>query len=158
MTLRINLRHPSVARHIYKEHMRRNERLLDDMFENRVVSPAEWESIDAARLRTGGSWTDVKTIRIRQADNVLDDKDFTVLEVNIVNGYVWGVRLLQRGVYPHVLARGPFLMWDMEAFMLWFLDESQPSEGVELYKQVWVKGAWAKAQTSISEITNVFTS
>ncbi len=130
--------------------------IVDDLTD--VVDPSTWAAIDSARIRTGGSWSDVKSIRVRQADDVLDDKDFTVIEVTVKRGEVYGVRVLQRGVYSYVLQRGPFLFWGLEDFVLWFSDEMHLGEGVQHLKQVWVRGQWAGTQASLAELHEVFTS
>lgn len=135
---------------------RRIDALVDGLTE--VVDPSVWAGIDSARIRAGGSWTDVKTIRVRQADNVLEDKDFTVIEVTVKYGEVVGIRVLQLGVYSHVLQRGPFLFWTLDLFTLWLAEETHDVEGRVGYKQIWVKNKWAGVQESLHEAQKVFTS
>lgn len=115
-----------------------------------------WEELDAARRRTGGAWTDVKTIRVKVTDNVLEPEDNTIIEVNVLRGQVVGVRLLQRGVYPHALQSGPFLLWGGEEMLLWFCEESEPAEGVHVFRQVWVKNKWAGTHAGIDFLMEAF--
>lgn len=133
----------------------RYEKHLRSAPADEIARPALWEDIDSARQRTGGSWEGVKTIRVRQADSVLDETDFTVLEVTVKNGEVWGVRILQRGVYASVTNRGPFLFWPFDMFVQWFSEEREEQD-VKFFKQLWHKNKWVGHQTALAELIEVF--
>lgn len=121
-----------------------------------MVSPEMWAEIDAARQRTEGSWSGVKTIRVRQADNVMEEQHFTIFEITVKSSEVWGVRLLQRGSYAYSAKTGPFLFWTVEDFIQWFSHEENPAEDVHTYKQLWHKGAWVGHQTALVQLMETF--
>ena len=132
------------------------DQIVDDLTD--TIDPTTWAGIDSARIRAGGSWSDMRTLRIRQADDVLEDKDFTVLEVTVKRGEVYGVRILQRGVYAYAAQSGPFLLWELEDFVRWFSEDIHiyDDDGRQGFKQVWIKNKWVGAQAGLVEIHDAF--
>lgn len=118
-------------------------------------SPELWESMDEQRRKTGGWWAGVISLRIRFADSVLNEDDFTVVEVNVREQCVQGVRILHRGLHASQLRHGPFLLWEHQAFMEWLTKEEEQL-GVKLYKEIFVKNAWAGTQAGLFEVFRAF--
>lgn len=114
--------------------------------------------MDAQRRKTGGWWKNMHSLRVRLGCNVLDSH--TILEINIRNGVVRGVRILEEGVLAGALKWGPYLTWDLTAFMEWFMAEDEIATEVGQVirtAEVWSHGEWLPLQAGIYEITRVFT-
>lgn len=117
----------------------------------------DWEAIDSARIRAGGSWSDMKMLRVRRCDNVLEESDFTVLEIGIREGEIYTIRCRQRGSYAHITNAGPFLFWKFDAFVQWFQHEEHPDPEISVFNQVWARGKWVGHQAGLTEIMEAFT-
>jgi len=119
--------------------------------------PDLWDEMDAQRRKTGGWWKNMHSLRVRLGVNVLDT--FTVLELNIRDGSVYGVRILERGPLVADLRRGPHLTWDLPTFLTWFMDAEETMESGQVGRtaEVWSRNEWLSLQAGIYEITRVFT-
>lgn len=112
--------------------------------------------MDAQRKKVGGWWKNMNTLRVRLADTVLEDTDFTILEVSIRDGHVQGVRVLQEGMHGVRLKRGPFLLWDQAEFVKWFSAED-PEES-KATTEVWSPpDKWLGLQQGLFEVLRAFT-
>lgn len=131
--------------------------LIDDLLDG-PVSPENWEAMDAARIRAGGSWSDMKMIRVRFADDVLEDSDFTILELGIRKGHIVYIKMLQMGVYSYMVKDGPFLLWTQDEFLPWFLQESPQDAHPRGFRQLFHRGKWVGNQAALTDLNNAFTS
>jgi hypothetical protein len=126
------------------------------------ADPKFWNVLDTARRKKTGRksikawWRSVKTIRVRLADNVMEESHFTIIEVMVKEGEVLGVHVLQRGIYAHGMSTGPFLFWKFDDFAQWFSHEGHPADDVETFRQLWHKDAWVGHQTALAELIEVF--
>ena len=121
------------------------------------ASPHLWSQMDAQRRKAGGWWKDMNTLRIRLGDTVLDQSNFTVIEVSVRLGEVQGVRVLQKGVHGVRLSRGPFLLWDQTQFVQW-LSAEEPQQGLAtLTTEVWqAPDQWLGLQQGLFEVLRAF--
>lgn len=130
--------------------------------------PHLWAEMDKVRQQTGGWWENMKTLRVRLSDSVLEEDDFTEIEINIKFGHIQGIRLLNTGVHSTRLRRGPHLMWAEKEMVDWFTEEeSSEEEHPVLCKEVWVgyrspqtteySRTWVGVQLGLFEVLRAFT-
>lgn len=120
------------------------------------LRPDLWLEMDAQRKKTGGWWKDMRTLRVRLADTVLEHTDFTVIEVSIRTGQVQGIRVLQEGMHSVRLKQGPFLMWSQAEFVKWFSAEDTEAKPA-LTIEVWAPDHWLGLQQGLFEVLRAFT-
>lgn len=118
--------------------------------------PDLWPEMDAQRQKAGGWWKGMHTLRVRLADTVLNDTDFTIIEVSVRDGFVQGVRVLQEGVHGRRLRRGPFLLWDQAQVVQWF--SAEDAEESKATTEVWSPpDKWLGLQQGLFEVLRAFT-
>lgn len=87
-----------------------------------------WEDIDEKRRQTGGWWTNMQTLRLRvyvdrtheMTVSTLTPDPHAILELNIVDGRIFGVRVTGDGVY--ILQAGtPNVFMTLAQFIDWLM-------------------------------------